>query len=109
MNKLSDSINCERQWEQFLDGTDRGATHREDKHRYIRVNPDIGRTPPQLDAVGEVEQLQLDVARYLKEPDSMAMLEDIVFRLVASSFYFERTHATRDMSRGTAKVRGKLR
>lgn len=91
-----------------MDGTERGAAHSEDSRRYIRVNPDIGRSPPRLDAVGEIELLQSDVARYLKEPEATTKLEDIVFRLVASSFYFERTHATRDMSRGTAKVRGKL-
>lgn len=87
---------------------EQGATHREDLRRYIRINPDIGRDPPQLDAKGEVGQLQLDVAQYLEGAEARIKLEDVVFRLVASSFYFERTHATRDVSRGTAKVRGKL-
>jgi hypothetical protein len=91
-----------------LDATEQGAAHREDLRRYIRMNPDIGRTPPQLDAKGEVGRLQLDVAQYLEEPEARTKLEEIVFRLVASSFYFERIHATRDMSRGTARVRGKL-
>jgi hypothetical protein len=109
INKLEDSIHCERQWEQFLDDVERNTAHSGDSRRYIRVNPDIGRTPPRLDDVNEVDSLQLDVSRYLKEPEAMANLEDIVLRLVASSFYLERTHATRDMSQGTAKVRGKLR
>ncbi|KAH8624551.1 hypothetical protein IG631_21290 [Alternaria alternata] len=108
INKLEDSIHPERQWEQFLDGMERNTDHSEDSRRYIRINPDIGRKPPGLDDVNEVDRLQLDVSRHLKEPEAMANLEDIVFRLVASSFYFERTHATRDMSQGAAKVKGKL-
>ncbi|KAF2735206.1 hypothetical protein EJ04DRAFT_576300 [Polyplosphaeria fusca] len=107
-NKLGDAINCERQWQEFLDATAHGGAHREDMRRYIRVNPDIGRPPPQLDAKDEVERLQLDVFRSLSEPEMQLELEDIVFRLVASCFYFDRTHATRDRSRGTATVTGKL-
>ncbi|KAH7084592.1 hypothetical protein FB567DRAFT_445911, partial [Paraphoma chrysanthemicola] len=109
MNKLGDSINCERQWEEFLDRTEQGPTHRENMRRYVRINPDIGRTPPSIDAKGELQGLQVAVAQYLEEPEGRNKLEDIVFRLVASSFYFERTHATRDMSRGAARVRGKLK
>ncbi|OWY57034.1 zinc ion binding protein [Alternaria alternata] len=108
INKLGDSIHCERQWEQFLDGMERSTAHSEDSRRYVRINPDIGRTPPRLDDVNEVDRLQLDVSRYLKGSEAMADLEDVVFRLVASSFYFERTHATRDMSQGAAKVKGRL-
>ncbi|CAN9415920.1 unnamed protein product [Alternaria alternata] len=108
INKLGDSIHCERQWEQFLDGMERSTAHSEDSRRYVRINPDIGRVPPRLDDVNEVDRLQLNVARYLKRPEAMADLEDVVFRLVASSFYFERTHATRDMSQGAAKVKGRL-
>lgn len=91
-----------------MDGTHQRSAHREDSRRYIRVNPDIGRDPPPIDAVSELEKLQFDVARSLEEPEAMTRLEDIVFRLVASSVYFERTHVTRDMSNGTAKVTGKL-
>ncbi|CAN9422509.1 unnamed protein product [Alternaria alternata] len=109
INKLGDSIHCERQWEQFLDGMERSTAHSEDSRRYVRINPDIGRTPPRLDDVNEVDRLQSDVSRYLKGPEAMADIEDVVFRLVASSFYFERTHATRDMSQGSAKVKGRLR
>jgi patatin-like phospholipase/acyl hydrolase len=109
INMLGDSIHCERQWEQFLDGMERSTAHGEDSRRYIRINPEIGRTPPRLDDVNEIDRLQLDVSRYLGEPRAMADVEDIVFRLVASSFYLELTDATRNISQGVAKVRGTLR
>lgn len=73
----------------------------------MRINPDIKRPPPQLDAKEEIERLQADVARAVLIYDAELELEEVVFRLIASSFYFDKGKATRSRTGGTATVSGK--
>jgi hypothetical protein len=100
---LGDAINCERQWNEFLEIT----VEQKERNRYIRINPDIGHTPPQLDAKEEVDQLQADVSRATMKYRSQLELESIGFRLIASSFYFDKGPATRSRTGGTATVPGR--
>lgn len=100
---LGDAINCERQWNEFLEIT----VEQKERNRYIRINPDIGHPPPQLDAKDEVDQLQADVSRAIMDYRSQLQLEEIGFRLIASSFYFDKGPATRNRTAGTATVPGR--
>ncbi|KAF2792920.1 FabD/lysophospholipase-like protein [Melanomma pulvis-pyrius CBS 109.77] len=103
-NVLGDAINCERQWEEFLEI----SVAQKERSRYMRINPDIKRPPPQLDAKEEIEKLQADVARAVLSHGAELELEEVVFRLIASSFYFDKGKATRSRTGGTATVSGKL-
>lgn len=95
---------CERQWAEFLEV----AVDHKDRSRYMRINPDIKRPPPSLDDKGEVNKLQADVIRALTmNHRARLQIEEVVFRLVASSFYFDKGKATRSRSGGTATVTGK--
>jgi hypothetical protein len=99
-------VNCERQWDQFLHDIQVDGASFEDMRRYIRVNPDIGRPPPRLDARDDIAELQRDVNFSLRTGDTRLMLRTIVHRLIASSFYFERTHAIRNDVGKTITVTG---
>jgi len=74
--------------------------------RYIRVNPDINREPPDLDAKDKISELQKSVAHILGAHRSKLKLEEIVFRLIASTFYFEKGHVTKNRMEGTATING---
>lgn len=59
--------------------------------RYIRLNPDLGEEPPALDDKAQMRSLQATVAKLFKTPEYELMTERIAYRLIASSFYFEKT------------------
>ncbi|KAF2475025.1 uncharacterized protein BDR25DRAFT_280671 [Lindgomyces ingoldianus] len=107
-NRFEDVINSERQWSEFMEVAIQQNNSREEGSRYIRINPDIGRQPPPLDAKGEVEKLQSDISRTMVSHESQCKVEEVVFRLVASSFYFDKGKATRNRTGGTATVSGKF-
>ena len=74
--------------------------------RYVRINPDIEREPPALDAKETIEKLQNLVSHVLTGYESKLQLEQIVFCLVASTFYYEKEHVTRNRMERTATVTG---
>ncbi|KAK1613532.1 hypothetical protein BDP81DRAFT_443725 [Colletotrichum phormii] len=56
------------------------------RNRHIRINPNLGCAIPPLDAVKDVEILEQDAERYMKEIDPK--IYEVAHRLIASSFYF---------------------
>jgi len=76
------------------------------RNRYVRINPDIKHGPPALDAKDDLNELQNDVARVLGTYSNRLKLEQVVFRLIASTFYFEKGPVTRNRMEWTATVTG---
>ncbi|KAJ4295420.1 hypothetical protein N0V90_007432 [Kalmusia sp. IMI 367209] len=107
-NRLEDVINCERQWQEFLEMVIQPGERLQQGSRYVRINPDINREPPPLDAKIELDQLQKEVSQVLTTHRHRLELELVVFRLIASTFYFEKEQVTRNRMEGTATVTGKL-
>ena len=62
----------------------------DEKSRYQRINPDIGRDPPELDDKKQIDQLQLDVKSYFHIFENKLIADDVALRLIASTFYFEK-------------------
>lgn len=56
--------------------------------RCIRVNMDLGKDPPPLDAKQELSNLQSQVIQLLRTREYQNIIEQIAHRLVASTFYF---------------------
>jgi predicted acylesterase/phospholipase RssA len=78
----------ERAWAAFkLDIMRDGS---ESKGRqFVRLNPDLGKTPPAPDNRQEIEALQDNVRKGLKGSQKAMALRNIAHRLVASSFYLD--------------------
>jgi hypothetical protein len=84
-----DILNCERLWNKFYENLVLNQSD-DEKARYRRVNPTIGRDPPALDEKKEIERLQVDVQRYFQTMENKLVVDDIALQLIASTFYFER-------------------
>ena len=101
-------LDAERTWRDFcLDN----AGVEDIEHNtscYVRINPDIGREPPSLDEVGEMESLQAETRNILQQPQSHEKLERVAHILIASSFYYEQTSDPRVDAHGLFLCSGKL-
>jgi len=80
-------LNCDRRWEQFCavmirpgsDGTPR---------QYIRMNPDLSFPVPHLDDLDCLSTLRMEVRDIMQR--NKEWLSDVAYRLVASTFFFEK-------------------
>jgi hypothetical protein len=79
-------VNAEAAWKDFL--RDVVVPSPDMKDRFVRINPDIGKRPPQLDAVSDLEELMELTKRALDEPKMDAMIWNVSLSLIASTFYF---------------------
>jgi hypothetical protein len=80
-------LNCERRWEQFCDVMIRPGSDGTPR-QYIRLNPEINFPVPRLDDIRSVPKLQAAVKDVLSR--NKTLLRDIAYRLVASTFFFEK-------------------
>jgi hypothetical protein len=74
--------------------------------RCIRVNLDLGKEPPALDAKAELTNLQTQVVQLLRSREYQNDIEQIAYRLVASTFYFIKDSVSAD-DNGTFRCSGK--
>jgi hypothetical protein len=93
-------LDCEKTWNKFRKSVVVNQNDSDERSRYQRINPVIGRDPPGLDAKKEIDQLQLDVKSYFHSNECKLMIDDVVLRLIASTFYFEKKdqHFSRDLT-----------
>jgi hypothetical protein len=66
--------------------------------RYIRLNPDLGTQPPNLDEVDQLENLE-DITRLRIGGDRK--LQSLARRLIATSFHFETSGDANENAMGT--------
>lgn len=88
LRKEEINVDEEKAWAAFkLDIMRHGF---EEKGRYyLRLNPDLGKTPPANDNKQEIEHLQDNVRKGLQTSTKARALRNIAHRLVASSFYLD--------------------
>jgi hypothetical protein len=84
---MDNILDAELSWKEFLSNSINGK--RED--RYVRINPNIGSKPPELDAVGQIDSLREAARRGLRR--ERRTIQDVARSLISSSFYFELTEA----------------
>ncbi|KAK7557627.1 hypothetical protein IWX91DRAFT_110775 [Phyllosticta citricarpa] len=82
---LGTSLDCERIWNEFLTGLPDSS----EETRFIRINPELKGTVPQLDAVDQMKPLQNLVRNEAYVPEQERRYRHIAMRLVATCFYFE--------------------
>lgn len=88
---MDNILDTEKEWNAFRDSVlpDKGNTV--DADRYIRLNVDLGRTPPKLDEKLQMKTLQNLADQCLQTDEGRLRVQEIAHRLIASSFYLERS------------------
>jgi hypothetical protein len=76
-------LNCTKIWNDFRVDFSR--------QRYIRINPDLGFPVPKLDDVERMPDVQKAVHEQMH---TNARVKEIAHRLIASTFFFEKTEAS---------------
>lgn len=84
-------LNCDRRWEQFCGVMIRPGSEGTPR-QYIRANPELSFPVPALDDVESVPKLRHEVQKIMKKPKNKEWLRDMAYRLVASTFFFEKDH-----------------
>ena len=79
---MDNILNAEVSWKDFLSSID-GTT----EDRYVRINPNIGSKPPELDAIDQLESLREDTRKALSREKST--IQDVGRSLISSSFFFD--------------------
>ncbi|KAK8157183.1 hypothetical protein IWX90DRAFT_391173 [Phyllosticta citrichinensis] len=82
---LNTSLDCERIWNEFMSGLPDSSL----ETRFIRINPELKGTVPQLDAVDQMKPLQNFVRNQAFVPEEELKYRRIAMRLVSTCFYFE--------------------
>lgn len=97
MRKDEVNVDAERAWAAFKLDVMRNGSESKSRH-FVRLNPDLGKTPPAPDNKQEIEALQSSVRKGLQVSQKAKALRNIAHRLVASSFYLDsRSTVTDDM------------
>lgn len=89
-------LDTERSWLNFQQQVDRRKQEWDRRPLpYMRLNPDLHRKPPKLDAVRELDRLRKEVAIELRTNASRCSIERISSQLIASTFYFHKDKTIR--------------
>ena len=83
---MDNILDAEVSWRDFLSSNTSSTT----EDRYIRINPNIGSKPPELDAISQMESLRDDTRRALRR--EKLTIQDVGRSLISSSFYFDMTN-----------------
>ena len=100
-NHVHSSLDSEAAWDQFMDVK---APKKEDRARYVRLNPELNDPVPGLDAVDKMGVLQ-QVVRY--QYGDSSVVKALARRLIATCFFFDTIGDVREnYITGTYEVTG---
>ena len=97
---IASALDSEKAWHSYMNVLQPPSNHRT---KYIRLNPQLHEDPPRLDEVERMPYIQ-EVVREMTNSD--IRIQKVAFRLIASSFYFERSHSVELATDGTVQIRG---
>ena len=100
VDHIASALDSEKAWHAYLNVLQPPSNHRA---KYIRLNPQLKEDPPRLDEVERMSYIQ-DVIREMSNLDST--VQKLVLRLIASSFYFEKSQSVELASDGSVTIRG---
>ena len=83
-DRMQNMLNAQETWDQFY------RTAPGDFKRYVRINPDLADLPA-LDETSKLETLETEIKDVLRRRQWVGIIEDVVQRLIASCFYFDKT------------------
>jgi hypothetical protein len=107
-SRFDNILNCTKIWNDFrLDVL--GGPYASDRRRYIRLNPDLGFKVPKLDEVARLRDVQQAARDQLKSGPASARVKEVAHRLIASTFFFEKTEASTREQEGKYECDGRFR
>lgn len=106
MNRIDKILDAEREWQVFYFEAQNTGKPMASGSRCVRVNMDLGKDPPPLDAKQQLSNLQSQVIQLLRTPEYQNIIEQIAHRLVASAFYFSKDSVGPNKN-GTLRCSGK--
>ena len=102
IDHIASTLDSEKTWRSYMDVLDPPLSQ---KGKYIRINPQLKENPPRLDEVDRLPYIQEAVREILSADVS---IQNIALRLIASSFYFEKSHAVDLASESSIHIKGLL-
>ena len=97
---IASTLDSEKTWRSYMNVLHPPPSH---KARYIRINPQLKENPPSLDEVERLPYIQ-EVVREMLATD--VSIQNVALRLIASSFYFEKSQAVELKSDGSVNITG---
>ena len=102
VDPIASTLDSEKTWRSYIDVLDPPLSQ---KGRYVRINPQLKENPPRLDEVDRLPYIQEAVREILSTDVS---IQNVALRLVASSFYFEKSHTVDLASESSIHIKGLL-
>jgi patatin-like phospholipase/acyl hydrolase len=103
MDHVRSSLDSEKTWQDFILQI---GLPKEYKDRYQRINPHLLGDPPALDDVHRMKDLQSTVRTQMSNDTSII---SAAYRLLATSFYFEKTSPIIAFANGSLSCTGMIR
>ena len=100
IDHIASSLDSEKAWRSYMDVLNPPPNQ---KARYIRINPQLNENPPGLDEVDRLPYIQ-EVVREMSSTN--VSIQNVALRLIASSFYFEKSQPVELSSDGSIHVKG---
>ena len=89
-NRIDNILDTEIAWRNFT--SDAVGENPDLQGKYQRINPEIGSDPPRLDETSKLPDLQRAVQKTLtKDAALVSQTKEVAQRLIASSFYFDKS------------------
>lgn len=105
-NRVDNMTNSEFAWHNFSLDVFKFHKDLNIQTRYQRINPDLGSSPPPMDKVEKIEEVQNETRDQLgNREEFIQKIREISSRLVASSFYFDKSSTPLNL--GDKNIRGK--
>jgi len=104
VNAINNDLDCEKTWSSFYDSLNIAQENGYRKKKYCRINPKMYNTPPALDSVSSMDELQTITRRYCSTSPE---IKDVASTLIASLFYFELKGAKESLPAGCWTCEGK--
>jgi len=100
MDHIKSSLDSEKTWTDYYQQLNLPPMYRD---RYQRLNPILSEDPPALDDVACMNSLQMKTRKYMQDDTA---LNRAAHRLLATSFYFEKTMPIDNLPDGTLQCTG---
>ena len=100
VDHIASTLDSEKAWHSYMNVLQPPSNHRS---KYIRINPQLNEDPPRLDEVERMSYIQDMVREMLMSDDK---IQKVALRLIASSFYFEKSQSSDVTSDGKVQIRG---
>ena len=100
VDHIASALDSEKTWDSYMNVLQPPSNHRS---KHIRINPQLNEDPPRLDEVERMSYIQNKVREMLISDNKV---QKVALRLIASSFYFEKSQSVDVTSDGRVQIRG---